>query len=149
MLQQQFNANSMNPVPYQGGLSPEASEQVSKGLDILLADYHIYQQNVRKMQWNQRTRMFFDLDDQLGQLYASTDSSTDILADRIMQLGHAPTASVSEALVKSNIEALDQGHDSYNDIFIQLLQDTHALMRQVREVFEIASLYRDCPKTPF
>jgi starvation-inducible DNA-binding protein len=134
---------TMNPVPYQGGLSPEASEQVSNGLDILLADYHIYQQNLRKMQWNHNTRVFFNLEEQLSELYGSTDASTDIIAERILQLGYAPTSTVGEALVKSNIEALQEGFNNYNDLFMRVIQDTHALIQQVREVFQIASNYKD------
>ncbi len=133
----------MNPIPYQGGLTPEAAEQVSNGLDLLLADYHIYQQNLRKMQWNHRTRVFFDLDDQLGELYGSTDASSDIIAERILQLGYSPTSTVSEALVKAKLEVLKFSFESYNDLLMQLIQDTHALIHQIREVFQVASSYKD------
>lgn len=133
----------MNPVPSQGGLTPEASEQVSNGLDMLLADYHIYQQNLRKMQWNQHTRIFFNLEEQLGEVYSSTDASSDLIAERILQLGYAPTSTVREALVKSNMQVVQEGFEDYNDLFIRIIHDTHELIKQVREVFKIASSYKD------
>lgn len=133
----------MNPIPNQGGLSPEASEQVSNGLDILLADYHVYQQNLRRMQWNQHTRVFFALEEQLGELYASTDASSDIIAERILQLGHSPTTTVGEALSKANMEVLETGFEDYNELFMRVIDDTHELIHQVRDVFIIANNYKD------
>lgn len=133
----------MNPIPNQGGLSHEASEQVSNELDLLLADYHIYQQNLRMMQWNHYTRVFFNLEEQLGELYASTDASSDIVAERILQLGHLPTTTVGEAMIKSNIEVLHEGIEDYNELFMRIINDTNALIAQVRDVFKIASNYKD------
>ena len=60
-----------------------------------------------------------------------------------MQLGYEPTVSVSDAMVKTNIQLIHEGFENYNSLFLHLIQDTHSVLQQVREVFDIATTYKD------
>lgn len=72
------------------GLNPEKSAELSNKLNILLANYSIFYQNVRGFHWNIRGQKFFELHLKFEELYSDLLLKIDEIAERILTLGHTP-----------------------------------------------------------
>ncbi|MFS4469760.1 Dps family protein [Maribacter sp. 2210JD10-5] len=75
------------------------SEKVSpivEELNILLADYNIYYQNLRGFHWNVLGKNFFDLHEKFEELYTDARIKIDEIAERILTLRYHPKSQFSE-----------------------------------------------------
>ena len=72
------------------GLSQEKSVQLANDLNILLANFQRYYQNLRGIHWNIRGKSFFDLHVKFEELYNDTNLKVDAIAERILTLGGIP-----------------------------------------------------------
>lgn len=79
-------------------------------LNDLLADYHVFYQNVRGFHWNVLGDDFFTLHVKFEELYTKLYKSIDELAERILMIGYRPTHAYSDYL-KSTI------HKEITDVF--------------------------------
>ena len=59
-------------------------------LNTLLADYHIYYQNLRGFHWNVLGKNFFDLHEKFEELYTDARIKIDEIAERILTLQGIP-----------------------------------------------------------
>ena len=57
-------------------------------LNTLLADYHVYYQNLRGFHWNVLGKNFFDLHEKFEELYTDARIKIDEIAERILTLRH-------------------------------------------------------------
>ncbi len=73
-------------------------------LNTLLADYHIYYQNLRNFHWNILGKNFFDLHNKFESLYKSARLKIDEIAERILTLRYHPVSSFQDYLEISSIE---------------------------------------------
>lgn len=80
------------------GLCPEGSKPVVKGLEQLLADYHIFYMNLRGYHWNVKGPNFFGLHEKFEEIYDSVEAKIDEIAERMLQLDATPTSAFSEYL---------------------------------------------------
>jgi len=111
-------------------------------LNILLANYHIYYQNLRGLHWNIRGRRFFDLHLKFEELYNDTLLKIDLLAERILTLGEKPLHTL-EDYIKNN--KLPIGKDISTDVAsIELIQNClMELLKMERIILEQASSIND------
>ncbi|MEN8788055.1 MAG: Dps family protein [Flavobacteriaceae bacterium] len=72
------------------GLSAELSAQLSEDLNVLLANFQQYYQNLRGIHWNIRGKSFFDLHVKFEELYTDANLKVDEVAERILTLGGVP-----------------------------------------------------------
>ncbi|MFV0237556.1 MAG: Dps family protein [Flavobacteriales bacterium] len=72
------------------GLNPEASEKLAVELNELLANFQVYYQNLRGLHWNIQGENFFELHVKFEELYDDSQEKIDLLAERILTLGHTP-----------------------------------------------------------
>lgn len=72
------------------GLSAEKSDALSKDLNILLANFQRYYQNLRGIHWNIKGKRFFDLHPKFEELYTDANIKVDLLAERVRTLGGIP-----------------------------------------------------------
>ena len=72
------------------GLETVKSEQISKDLNLLLANFQRYYQNLRGIHWNIKGKRFFDLHLKFEELYTDANTKVDMLAERILTLGGVP-----------------------------------------------------------
>ena len=72
------------------GLSEEKSVALAKELNILLANFQRYYQNLRGIHWNIRGKSFFDLHVKFEELYDDANLKVDAIAERILTLGGIP-----------------------------------------------------------
>ena len=54
------------------GLPVKESEEISKDLNVLLANFQVYYQNLRGIHWNIRGKRFFELHLKFEELYNDT-----------------------------------------------------------------------------
>lgn len=73
-------------------------------MDDLLADYHVFYQNVRGFHWNIRGNSFFTLHEKFEDLYTKLYKNIDVLAERIVTIGFRPMHAYSDYL-KSSIQS--------------------------------------------
>jgi starvation-inducible DNA-binding protein len=72
------------------GLTKAQSKILAKKLNVLLAEYSIFYQNVRGYHWNIKGEKFFELHVKFEELYNGLLLKIDEIAERILTLGHSP-----------------------------------------------------------
>ena len=72
------------------GLDVYKSEELSGELNVLLANFQQYYQNLRGIHWNIRGKRFFDLHVKFEELYNDANIKVDEIAERILTLGGVP-----------------------------------------------------------
>lgn len=73
-------------------------------LNTLLADYHIYYQNLRNFHWNILGENFFELHEKFEELYTDARVKIDEIAERILTLRYHPMSNLKDYLKASSIE---------------------------------------------
>ncbi len=82
---------------------------LSKELNGLLSDYHVFYQNLRGFHWNVKGGDFFDLHEKFEELYDNVNEHIDVLAERIVTIGFNPLHTFEDFL-KNSI------HKSHRDV---------------------------------
>ncbi len=87
------------------GLSAEKSEVLSKELNVLLASFQRYYQNLRGIHWNIKGKGFFDLHLKFEELYNDANTKVDLIAERILTLGEVPLHTFEDYMEKARVPA--------------------------------------------
>lgn len=95
------------------GLPVKESGAVAKELNVLLANFQIYYQNLRGIHWNIRGKRFFELHVKFEELYNDAQLKIDLLAERVLTIGGTPLHTFSDYLKEAQIEV---GKDISNDV---------------------------------
>ena len=85
------------------GLDPKKSQELTQGLNALLADYQVFLMNVRGFHWNIKGEKFFELHVKFEELYNDLQLKIDEIAERVLTLGGTPTHSYTDYLAASDI----------------------------------------------
>jgi starvation-inducible DNA-binding protein len=85
------------------GLPQEEIQQLIKDLNVLLANFQIYYQNLRGLHWNIRGKRFFDLHLKFEELYVDAQLKIDLIAERILTLGGIPLHTFEDYITKAKI----------------------------------------------
>lgn len=72
------------------GLDKKKTENLVEELNVLLANFQIYYQNVRGLHWNIKGKNFFDLHVKFEELYDDANIKVDEIAERILTLSNTP-----------------------------------------------------------
>src|SRR5690349_19000747 len=86
------------------GLEISHTKTLASGLNALLANYHIFYQNVRGFHWNIRGEKFFELHVKFEELYTDALVKIDEIAERILTIGYTPLHSFSDYIKNSDIK---------------------------------------------
>jgi len=93
------------------GLDVNKSQNLAEKLNVLLANYSIFYQNVRGYHWNIKGEKFFELHLKFEELYNDLFVKIDEVAERVLTLGFAPNHNFSdyskESTVKESSEVSD------------------------------------------
>jgi starvation-inducible DNA-binding protein len=92
------------------GLDSKKSARLAERLNILLANYSIFYQNVRGYHWNIKGEKFFELHLKFEELYNDLLLKIDEVAERILTLGHSPNHHYSD--YKKVAKIVESGHVS-------------------------------------
>src|SRR4051812_12953374 len=94
------------------GLETKKATELADKLNDLLANYHIFFQNLRGFHWNIKGSHFFTLHVKFEEIYTQSIEDIDMIAERIRTLGCTPKHAYSDYLKISSIKELKDHSDS-------------------------------------
>lgn len=94
------------------GLPCDESEVIATELNVLLANFQIFYQNLRGLHWNIRGKRFFDLHLKFEELYNDSQLKIDLIAERILTLDTVPLHTFEDYLKNNKLEI---GKNIHND----------------------------------
>lgn len=115
-----------------------ANEREIEQLQILLANYQLYYQNLRNFHWNVRGRAFFELHAKFEELYTDASDKVDEIAERILTLDGHPLGNYSDYVAISSIQ--EANSNASGEEMVQQVVDSHeVLIEKVRRVIAEAN----------
>ncbi|MNS39004.1 DNA protection during starvation protein [compost metagenome] len=123
------------------GLDSKHAEQLASDLNILLANYSIFYQNVRGFHWNVKGEKFFELHIKFEELYNDLILKIDEIAERILTLGYAPEHNYSKYTKVSEIKETSDVTDGMKCVafILDSFKTTIALQRDLLDASEEAN----------
>lgn len=118
------------------GLKEKESQVIVEKLNVLLANYSVFYQNVRGAHWNVKGEQFFTLHPKFEELYDDLILKIDDLAERILTLGGVPKHSFSDYLKSSIIQESSEVSDGHQ-IVGHILTSFKTIISLQRELLEI------------
>lgn len=85
------------------GLNAKKSEALSSDLNVLLANFQRYYQNLRGIHWNIKGKRFFDLHVKFEELYDDANIKVDEIAERILTLEGVPLHTFEDYMSKGTV----------------------------------------------
>ncbi|MEB8329513.1 DNA starvation/stationary phase protection protein [Flavobacteriaceae bacterium KMM 6897] len=85
------------------GLDADKSKTLSNDLNLLLANFQRYYQNLRGIHWNIKGKRFFDLHVKFEELYNDANLKVDLVAERILTLGGVPLHTFEDYISNSKV----------------------------------------------
>jgi starvation-inducible DNA-binding protein len=114
------------------GLPVKEVEVVAAELNILLANFQMYYQNLRGLHWNIRGRRFFDLHLKFEELYNDSQLKIDLIAERILTLDATPLHTFEDYIKYNKLEI---GKNIQNDVkAIELILDSLVKLLKIERV---------------
>lgn len=105
-------------------------------LNDLLANYHIYYQNIRGCHWNVKGKSFFTLHAKFEELYTQALSAIDEIAERILTLGKPPYSTLQQYIDESEIKQVDTVGMKDTDMVKNVVGDMDKLISKQREILK-------------
>lgn len=78
------------------GLDKKSTEELTKELNTLLANFQTYYQTLRGLHWNIKGKNFFELHLKFEELYTDAQEKVDMIAERILTLQGTPLHTFSD-----------------------------------------------------
>lgn len=123
-------------------LSADKLNQTVNSLNLLLANYHIYYQNLRSFHWNVQGENFFDLHNQFEELYDAAKLEIDEVAERILTLRKKPVSRLMDYIDMAEIKEPEMGISDMK--MVEATLDNHStLIDNMRLVIEKAGEIKD------
>jgi starvation-inducible DNA-binding protein len=119
------------------GIDKAKAESLAKKLNDLLANYHIFYQNLRGFHWNIRGNDFFTLHVKFEEIYRQSIEDIDEIAERIRTLGFIPAHAYSDYLKASEIKEMKDVTDARSTVKDTLANYTTILVKE-REILKLA-----------
>ena len=113
------------------------NDKIIDKLNILLADYQIYYQNLRGFHWNIQGKHFFQLHDKFEELYTDSAQKIDDIAERILTIEGKPLHSFDDYIKASTIKAKKNIHDGEGAVS-SIIDDLKNILDLEREIKEMA-----------
>lgn len=114
-----------------------ASQNVTQGLNSLLADATVMYEKLHAFHWYVAGPQFFQLHNKFEELYDRFAEVTDDLAERILTIGGEPVATLKGVLDLAEIKEYD-GTKAAADMVAAVASDFEHLLAKTRKVIEAA-----------
>ena len=111
--------------------------QLTETLNLLLADFQMYYQNLRGFHWNIQGRDFFELHVKFEELYNDAAVKVDEVAERVLTIGGTPLHSFDDYTSKANITAKTNVHDGETAVKT-IVSNLNSIIERERVVQELA-----------
>lgn len=124
------------------GLDKEKSIELAKELNVLLANFQVYYQNVRGLHWNIKGKSFFELHVKFEELYTDTQLKVDLIAERILTLQGTPLHTFEDYIKLSTVSV---GKNISNDekAVILVVNSLSELLKIERTILELSDEAND------
>ena len=122
------------------GLPSKEAQIVAAELNILLANFQMYYQNLRGLHWNIRGRRFFDLHIKFEELYNDSQLKIDLIAERILTLDEVPLHTFADYIKYNKLEVGKNIHKDEKAITLiveslgQLLKIERVILLKANEI---------------
>jgi DNA-binding ferritin-like protein (oxidative damage protectant) len=120
------------------GLDKAKAEKLAKKLNVLLANYSLFYQNMRGFHWNIKGDKFFELHVKFEELYNDLLLKVDEVAERILTLGAEPEHNYSQYNKISSITESAKVTDGTKAVE-QILASFKTVISLQREILELAA----------
>jgi starvation-inducible DNA-binding protein len=105
-------------------------------MNDLLANYHIYYQNLRGCHWNVKGKSFFTLHAKFEELYTQALAAIDEVAERVLTLGKPPYSTLQKYIDESDIKQIDTIGMKDLDMVKTVVGDMDKLIAKQREILK-------------
>ncbi len=117
------------------GLDLKKSKAIADDLNILLANFQRYYQNLRGIHWNIKGKRFFDLHVKFEELYTDANTKVDLIAERILTLGGVPLHTFEDYMKTSKVPV--GKNITQDEVAIRLIVDSlHELLVIERKILD-------------
>lgn len=124
------------------GIEKNSLNKTIQELNQLLANYHIYYQNLRNFHWNIDGENFFDLHEKFEELYNDARQKIDEIAERILILRARPLSQYSNYL--EHAEVREAGRIREDRQMVRIVLENHAeIISNMRRVLRTAEESKD------
>ena len=120
------------------GIEKKKAEKLVIELNILLADYEIYYQNLRGLHWNIKGKEFFELHEKFEELYNDAFVKIDEIAERILTLEGEPLHTYTDYLKTAEIQEEKNISDGTKGVKI-VVKNFSTLILKERLILSLAS----------
>lgn len=124
------------------GFDREKVAKTGGNLNLLLANYQVYYQNLRNFHWNISGQHFFDLHDKFEELYNDARLKIDEIAERILTLRLRPMSTLSAYLEAAEINEANRVSDS-REMVQTILHNHKVLIANMRLILQGAEEISD------
>ncbi len=124
------------------GLNQSETERTVNVLNTLLANYHVYYQNLRNFHWNIDGDHFFRLHETFEELYTDAQTKIDEIAERILTLRSTPMSRMTQYLDEAEVEEADTGLEDH-EMVSEILQNHKILIENMRHALQVAQDTKD------
>lgn len=125
------------------GLAEQNRKELADGLNIYLANLHVLYTKLHNFHWNVEGKGFFQLHAKLEELYDAAAAEIDDVAERILQLGHRPLASMKEYLEIAQLKEIPSKAYDSKEVAQVLSEDFSFMAKELRKGIELASKLND------
>lgn len=119
-----------------------SNEEITNGLNTLLADYMVYYQKLRNYHWNVKGHEFFKLHEQFEQAYLQSAEWADDLAERVLALGDRPLSTLNDHVSHARLDE-DPETPNAEQMVRNLVEDIQTLNSHARDLAEQAEEHHD------
>ncbi len=120
------------------GIDRKKAEKLVVELNILLADYEIFYQNLRGFHWNIKGKEFFELHNKFEELYNDAFVKIDEIAERILTLEGEPLHTYTDYLKTAEIPEAKSITDGTKGVEI-VVKNFSTLITKERLILSLAS----------
>jgi len=113
------------------------SDDITEGLNTLLADYMVHYQKLRNYHWNVKGQEFFKLHEKFEDAYDMAAVWADDLAERVLALGGQPYSTLDEFIEHSRLDE-DPEAPPAEQMVSNLIDDIESLNEFAQELAEVA-----------
>lgn len=117
------------------GLKESDCKNIAEKLNVLLANYSIFYQNIRGSHWNIKGDQFFILHPKFEELYSNLVLKIDAIAERILTLGGTPEHGYSYYLDISSIKEYIEVTNAYKSVY-NILDSYKIIIKLQRELLK-------------
>ncbi len=124
------------------GLPLKETKEIVNELNVLLANFQVYYQNLRGLHWNIRGKRFFDLHVKFEELYNDAQLKIDMIAERVLTLEGIPLHTFAD-YIEQNQLSVGKNITKDEQAVKLVIESLQKLLHIERQILEASSEIND------